>query len=156
MSHRTHLVYRAFDGFGLLLYVGCTEYPEKRWVQHRANSAWFPYAETIATWPKRGYYKALAEERQAIKDERPFFNAGPLDQSHASKSLHAANREMNARGRGYSGDHASLTHEESLAWYAERDRIRQALRSQYPYTTPADRLARYLAAREAAAQERAA
>ncbi|SRR5690606_13699473 len=77
MSTRTHFVYRVFDEFGLLLYVGCTKNPPARFAQHRAERAlWLPYmagrVRMEGPFVKRD---GFARESLVIEDERPFFNA---------------------------------------------------------------------------------
>lgn len=78
MTERTHFIYRAFDEFGQLLYIGCTKDPSRRWTQHRAEggpSTWVQYArdfKMVGPFPKTD---AFAREAAAIEAEQPAFNA---------------------------------------------------------------------------------
>lgn len=67
-------LYRHFDLNGELLYVGITNHPQLRWLQHRETSPWaWLVADTTLHWlPDRA--KAAAAERRAIRTERPLFN----------------------------------------------------------------------------------
>lgn len=93
MSERTHYVYRAYDEFGSVLYVGCTKHPEARFRQHLGGNSyggrWFnPW---VTRWRVSGPYPkltALRIEKQWIKDLEPIFNG-----------LSAGNRVRDAWGR---------------------------------------------------------
>lgn len=73
-AERTHFVYRVYDPFGILLYVGCTRVPEKRWAQH-SGTTWRQYAarkRMEGPYEKRAAFK---RESEVIESERPFFNS---------------------------------------------------------------------------------
>lgn len=73
---RTHFVYRVYDEFDQLIYIGCTKDRVRRWSQHRANNtAWVAFsrsARLVGPFEKR---KAFALESTLIEAEKPFFNA---------------------------------------------------------------------------------
>lgn len=76
MSKRTHFLYRVWDAAGVLLYIGCTKDPSRRWTQHKADrSLWVPYAETFKLYGPFERADAFARENAAIEAERPAFNA---------------------------------------------------------------------------------
>ena len=83
MSHpndaRLAYVYRAFDSYGHLLYIGCTYNLTERLRQHRRASAWHPYAETIGIAGPYPYKEALRREYAAIETEGSYFNTTPSD-----------------------------------------------------------------------------
>ena len=68
-------VYRAFDSYGLLLYIGCSLDVTKRLMVHRREAAWFPYAETVGIWGPHRRSEAMRLEREAIETEHPYFNS---------------------------------------------------------------------------------
>ena len=142
-----HVVYRAFDSYGLLLYIGCTDNIERRSKQHAKGSPWFPYSETLAISEPMEMFAAWDAEREAIETEGAYFNATSADLCQRNASIAAANQAMweDGLGRWGRGD---------LEWTAARNRLRAILRDRFPYVTPADRLARYLAAREDAERAR--
>lgn len=154
-----HFVYRAFDSYGHLLYIGCTLNVAKRMGQHRSQSLWHKYAETIAiSGPYDGRSAARQIETEAIESEASYFNATKAD-TRATQ----ANRNTTARmafermGNKPSFDLAREHDEEYVARYDSiSDRYENAKRAiaarlkatTHPYMTDADRLGRYLAARE--------
>lgn len=77
-EERTHFIYRAFDEFGQLLYIGCTKDPVKRWKQHRSEggpSTWVQYAKDFKMVGPFLKAEAFAREDVLIEDEKPAFNA---------------------------------------------------------------------------------
>lgn len=154
-------VYRAFDGHGLLLYVGCTVNVDSRLSTHRTQSPWFRFAETIGTevHPSRG--EALAAEAAAIETEGSYFNASKADIGATQANRNAARRLLGAGG--HFPPHCTWAILDSPALYAVHELASEAYRlahermrarlkaSSHPYLTDADRLARYRAAREDAA-----
>lgn len=83
---RTHFVYRIYDEFSLLLYVGCTAHPENRYKQHRSDKAlWLPYVSKIRMEGPYTRAAGFAQEKSVIASEEPFFNALPSQMSHNSK-----------------------------------------------------------------------
>lgn len=95
MSTRTHFVYRVYDEFGLLLYVGCTKGPEARYKQHRGDKApWLPYMATARL--EGPYVKAngFAQEKSVIATEEPYFNSLPEHMAHNAKRRKVQKRLM--------------------------------------------------------------
>lgn len=74
IAHMKHDVYKAFDGFGTLLYVGCSVNVFTRLREHKQYAAWYPIATAIEVtrYPSRA--TALAEEARTIAAEHPEFN----------------------------------------------------------------------------------
>lgn len=77
MTERNHFVYRAYDSVGRILYVGCTGKPNQRYANHRATSAWFPYATSIKMAGPYEKADAYSREKNLILELRPLFNALP-------------------------------------------------------------------------------
>lgn len=73
IPERTAL-YRLRDEAGTLLYVGITNSPEQRWLQHAADKPWWPSVADLALkwYPSREL--ALEAEAHAIRSERPLHN----------------------------------------------------------------------------------
>lgn len=80
---RTHYVYEAYDADGLLLYVGCTSNPTRRYREHMSGSpggrkGWFgPF---VTRWAVSGPYEkatALRIEAERIAERRPVWNGLP-------------------------------------------------------------------------------
>lgn len=69
-----HVVYRAFDERGRLLYVGCTHDLSGRLEAHRATSAWHPLATRVEQSAPATFEDARAAEAHAIKTEEPLYN----------------------------------------------------------------------------------
>jgi predicted GIY-YIG superfamily endonuclease len=69
-----HVVYRAFDGAGQLLYVGYTSEPKARVAAHRTSAPWYPQAARWTYEPHPDRKAALAAEAAAIRAERPLHN----------------------------------------------------------------------------------
>lgn len=132
-----HYVYRAFDSYGLLLYIGCSLNVERRLAAHRAQSSWHRFAETVGVWGPYSKAHARELESQAIEAEASYFNATSGDARRTHSNRNAARRIAGAR-YGVTPDYRVLT------------RIQQSLHDsgRYPRLTDADRLARYLCARE--------
>lgn len=78
MTGRTHFIYRVFDEFGQLLYIGCTKDPSRRWAQHKAEagpSTWVQYAHDFKMVGPYTKADAFSREAAAIEAEKPAFNA---------------------------------------------------------------------------------
>ena len=73
-KHAPHTVYRHFDKWGKLLYVGCTYSPFLRLQHHVSTSHWSEdiVNVTLERFPSRA--EALAAEAKAIKTEQPLHN----------------------------------------------------------------------------------
>lgn len=66
-------VYRCFDADGALLYVGCSEDPDRRFYAHR-RTVWFCRVVRIDIEDYENRYAALEAEALAIRDESPIYN----------------------------------------------------------------------------------
>lgn len=67
-------LYRLFDAEGVLLYVGISHDPEKRWTEHAKFKDWWGLVAKKATeWFEERSHAARAEEA-AIRAEKPRFN----------------------------------------------------------------------------------
>src|SRR5690606_32463445 len=67
-------VYAFYDAEGVLLYVGVSWNPYRRWETHRRNTSWWADAvsATITVYPDEA--TALRVERERIRTERPLHN----------------------------------------------------------------------------------
>lgn len=161
-----HHVYRAFDSYGLLLYVGCSKAVTKRIATHRSQAPWYRYAETFGIsgpWERR---EAFDRERTAIDTEAPYFNSSFADMKRTNANIVAARRNLWERGQ-YEPDldldrfdaegqeYADAVERARGAWRHLHDEERARLKSgRFPYMTDRERLDRYLAAREDAESAR--
>lgn len=75
MTTETYL-YRHFDGYGRLLYVGISSNAIARLAGHKASSVWFPQIRRVEIEPYPDRAAALAAERTAIDMEKPIYNDG--------------------------------------------------------------------------------
>lgn len=99
ISAAQHYVYRTFDSYGLLLYIGCTLNVSKRMGQHRSQSEWAPFAETVATYgPYLDKATARAVESEAIESEGAYFNAMPDETKLLNRLRVASQHRANACG----------------------------------------------------------
>jgi predicted GIY-YIG superfamily endonuclease len=80
-GERTAL-YRYFDEDDVLLYVGITDSPGRRWEQHMREQPWWPAARSHTVRLHDSREAAEMAERVAIRDERPVYNI-----AHAAPSL---------------------------------------------------------------------
>lgn len=73
---KRHVLYRAYDESGALLYLGVTADFNKRQQQHRHTSPWFADAVRWDVRPTSPHWgEALTAERRAIVAERPLHNS---------------------------------------------------------------------------------
>lgn len=70
-ERREHFVYRAYDGAGQLLYVGCTMRLDRRWKEHRTSSEWARKARRFHVSGPFSYDTARRLEREALATEGP-------------------------------------------------------------------------------------
>jgi predicted GIY-YIG superfamily endonuclease len=72
-SERT-AVYRLFDTYGALLYIGIAEVPERRWEQHAKDKSWWHLVirKEVAWCETRS--KAEEAEKLGIRMEKPVYN----------------------------------------------------------------------------------
>lgn len=167
-----HFVYRAFDSYGHLLYVGCTKDAKKRLATHRRGAPWFRFAETIGiAGPYDGRDAARAIESEAIDTEGPYFNCTSEQTRALLANLNEAKQMLWRRGwfepqadtdgidwrtdtEGWDAAFEAVA-EGQDAWRRAVERNRATIKAgAFPYMTDADRMARYLAAREDAESAR--
>ena len=67
-------LYRFYDAHGMLLYVGITNSPGRRWQQHMEQKSWYPQVRHQAVTWYGGEREARRVETRAIHAERPKFN----------------------------------------------------------------------------------
>lgn len=67
-------LYRFFDATGVLLYVGITNNPSRRFTQHGTSREWWHEVETIKMERFPSREAVLQAERAAIKAEGPKYN----------------------------------------------------------------------------------
>ena len=74
MSERA-AVYRLYDAQDVLLYIGVSQQPHRRWQQHAQGKRWWPEVarSEIGTWFESRELAVLAEAA-AIRSERPRYN----------------------------------------------------------------------------------
>lgn len=75
-------VYRAFDGSGRLLYVGCSGDADTRLRYHEGHAPWWVFHESIERTPFDDYDEALAAEAEAIATEHPRWNMQGRSDDH--------------------------------------------------------------------------
>lgn len=157
IARSPHFVYRAFDEFGILLYIGCTLNVKNRMGSH-ADKPWRPFMARLVV---SDAYPNLADgrraEAEAIASERAVFNATQDDNNRTLENSRAAFRHLAAAGikypsRHYNDDQSRETHRVEVAAYrALHASLRAELKAgDFPYLTNEDRLENYLAARSAA------
>lgn len=135
---RPHYLYRAFDGYGLLLYVGCSLAVEKRIATHR-RSAWFRFADTIAVAGPWDRSEARRLEREAIESESPFFAWSYAEMVAVQANNRAAARSVTEGGY----PQPRFTADAWEHWFGTVERERGRLKATtHPYLTAEDRLAR--------------
>jgi predicted GIY-YIG superfamily endonuclease len=70
-------LYRLFNEWGDLLYIGTTVDPAARWKDHRKRMPWWyqvDHSRTRIEWLECGHVAALRPEREAITAELPWYN----------------------------------------------------------------------------------
>lgn len=160
---REHVVYRAFDSYGLLLYIGCTANLKSRLSAH-SGGPWHRYAETIATVAYPTRTEARAAETAAIESEAAYFNATRGEVGRTQANHLAAKRSLWRQGWYRPEVPAAIDprrdqevwnaaweaiQPELEAWDRAVDREQARLKAgAFPFLTSNDRLARYAAARE--------
>ncbi|WP_148046210.1 GIY-YIG nuclease family protein [Nocardioides marmoriginsengisoli] len=154
-----HYVYRAFDEFGVLLYIGCTVDIHSRLNAHRGSSPWRRFMARFETEPFAGLAAARAAESAAILAEVPLFNSTSADIARTQANRNEARRRLGDIGI-YSpqfdvNDSNVETFAESDEWatYCAESSAYQDLVNDVraelkagdcPYLTPEDRLALYM------------
>lgn len=93
-------VYRAFDGDGALLYVGCTGDFTTRVDQHRTTKAWWVDVSTVTVEHHIDRDAAFVAERAAIDAERPRYNVPASNAAFRAGLTRKRNRDLaHAEGR---------------------------------------------------------
>lgn len=149
-SPRTHFVYRVYDEFDLLLYVGCTAHPENRLKQHKADRApWLPHMSRVRM--EGPYTKAagFAQEKSVIATEEPYFNSLPSHVSHNARRRRLRNdlyRQLRVDQPDlfHDGPHDPVRFE---AFRKASDEIDRECDREWPEISREWRLANYLNAR---------
>lgn len=162
LASSPHSVYRAYDEFGVLLYVGCTVNVQSRMSSHRSGSPWGLYMDRYDVEGFANKELARAAELEAIEAAATPFNATQADVNRTQANLNAAKRYLSRLGifppqfdiADEDIDTFAETQEwrdhcdEGRAYHDLVDEIRAELKTgDFPYLTPADRLANYLAIR---------
>lgn len=78
---RAWYVYRCYDDFDRLVYVGCSGTPKTRLDTHRGTSWWYPQVARVRCVVYRTRSKALAMESEAIATENPRWNIRGRDRA---------------------------------------------------------------------------
>lgn len=74
-ARREHYVYWVYDASDVLLYIGCSMQPKKRWAGHLADRReWTKYAARFRLQGPYSYETARRMERDAIDSHEPPFN----------------------------------------------------------------------------------
>lgn len=89
-------VYRLFDERGIILYIGVTDHPKRRWGTHASTKEWWPQVHTKKLVWFESRDEALAAERAAIFDEEPVHNVRHMLTSDQKRLLDEA---VQAAGR---------------------------------------------------------
>lgn len=159
----THYVYRAYDEFDFLLYVGCTVNLQGRLSAHLSSSPWRPYMVRHEFETYAGLKAARAAELALINAEQTPFNATQDDVNRTQANLHGAKRYLANLGifapqfdiaEGEIETFAQTPEwatyvAESEAYSELLDEMRADLKAtDFPYLEPEDRLANYLAIRD--------
>ena len=149
MSERTHFVYRIFDEFDHLLYVGCTKAPEARWRQHRAEKKpWLTFMERTHMMGPFDRATAFAKERETIEAEQPYYNSLSEHRRIAGANWREKKRRLavlrHDRPEIFGGDFDSPTF---ATFRAEHDRINADVDRLIPLIDNAWRHANYLSQR---------
>lgn len=84
MNERTAL-YRIFGEGDLLLYVGISGSPERRWVRHSETQPWWPEVRSMKFAWHESREDALIAEKQAIREEKPRYNVQLRSASDATR-----------------------------------------------------------------------
>lgn len=74
VEHRQHALYRMFDRYRQLLYVGITMSPAKRFAAHRYDKPWWNDVHTITIERFASKDELEAAELMAIRTEYPHHN----------------------------------------------------------------------------------
>lgn len=75
MKAPSHLVYRCWDEADRLLYVGCTQYFERRMIEHERRSDWYRFVASVTTEGPFEYYEGFDREWEVLRSTPGYFNA---------------------------------------------------------------------------------
>ncbi len=155
---KPNYVYRAWDSYGLLLYIGCSVNPEKRMSGHN-RADWYRYAETVSIVGPWDFAEARRRETEAINTEASYFNVTQAQADEKKRCIGAAKRALYARNDYPPILDVDRYHEERdtywdeydvlrSGWDRRKDQMQARLKaSTHPYMNEAERRGRYLAAR---------
>lgn len=103
-TQRKHFVYRIYDGNGELLYIGCTNNPERRWVEHRTdNKRMTAIARHFKLAGPYNYHTARRLEREALLTENPRFGMTPK-----RRGQHTRNAALQRKYAGQMSDRTAI------------------------------------------------
>lgn len=159
--HKPNYVYRCWDSYGHLLYIGCSVDPRKRMRAH-AGTVWYRYCETVSVvgpWP---FDEARRRETEAINTEASYFNVTQAQADAKKRCIGAAKRALYARNDfpmafdrdlSLSDDGDRWYYEEyapyNEAWDRRKCEWQARLKATtFPYMDEQERRTRYLVARE--------
>jgi hypothetical protein len=70
-----HALYRLYNADGVLLYIGETNNPVERYIEHRDTKEWWPEVTRHSIeWSQKGRTEVQEAEKAAIRDEWPLHN----------------------------------------------------------------------------------
>jgi predicted GIY-YIG superfamily endonuclease len=91
---KPHVLYRAFNAQGQLLYVGITMNPGNRFAQHSDEKPWWTDVANIRVEQFASRNEVLTAEREVIKSERPLHNV-VHNMTHKAENNQASNVKEN-------------------------------------------------------------
>lgn len=107
----SYFVYRAYDGAGRLLYVGCTNNPAARMSAHAAGSLWYTYSVRVEVSEPMPKDEARGLEYEQINTLSPAFGRTSQKQREHMRRVRAIykfTRDWNSQTIPHDWD-ASLT-----------------------------------------------
>lgn len=88
--HKPAYVYRHFDRYGILLYVGFSRNPNRRFKQQKYSSWWWEFVASTRIEEFSWWLMAQKAERKSIETEMPIFNIKFNEKAKASEVWRAA------------------------------------------------------------------
>lgn len=106
MPEHTHVLYRFFNKYGSLLYVGITKNPENRFASHRQQKPWWDKVTTITLERFADRRELARAEIAAIESEKPRYNlaysvGSPVQAMRVSNPVY--DNDANRFGTTYDG-----------------------------------------------------
>lgn len=97
-------LYRLFDQYGALLYVGISTQPETRWSQHASDKPWWSLVQhrKVEWHPDRA--TAETAEREAVRAEMPLYNTAGAERSLVSAHFPIGDTLTQAQARSRIAD----------------------------------------------------